>query len=1068
MLLLITGSLYSQTKNITGKITDAAGQVIPGATIRLKAYSGATGTSSDANGQFSIRGPQNSVLLISAVGYDQREVKTGGSSFLSIQLSQDAKSLAEVVVTGVGVATSKKKLGMAVESIGSENLPEVPTASIDQALVGKIPGAQISSVNGSPGAPVNILLRGINTIQGGTSPMILIDGVQMGATSLQMIDLSNIDRVEVIQGAAAGTIYGAQGANGVIQLFTKKGKMGAVAINYATSYGVNSLINSGHVHKARLHSFSTDANNNILDPSTGLPAVFGPDGTTNVAWAYSGAQWPSAMADPRNIADKLYNANFKYYDHFRQVFGNGYALNNSISLSGASQKSDFALTVSNNHTTDIVRGNGYNDRTNLTANMGTELAKGFRLRSVTELVYTKNTLNPAMYSGSSGLGSILGRFMNASPFVDLRHTLADGTYPIYITAGTVSANAVNPFYMEEYSKGINHNLDIIQNLDANLKVTRFVELDAKYGINYTMNHSRNTYYNQSENINAINTGWFLANYAPDNTGEIDDYSSSAVFQNFLASAFIKTDFQRDFQSRLPIQTSTQLSFDYRNSMSNQYYTYGVGLPTVPPYNIASTNNIGLSTDYTSPFVTYGYLVNQKIDLGNYAGVSGGFRTDYSSVFGGSHKPFTFPRADGYFAPSALNFWQDHKIGTLLPYFKVRAAYGEAGIQPNVFQNILALNSGHLGNALSYSTPGTVRNPDLQVETSKEFEAGTDFSIAFSKGGRWLSGLDASFSYWTRKTDNAIYAVSVPLSTGSTTEYENAIGLSSHGYQFQLNLPVLKSESFTWNFTTNFSHQTSVINSINGAANIILATSGGNTALSLSPGSKIGQIYGKKAFRSLDQKRQDGTSYIDKADYGKYEMVDGRVVDTATKGIQFTNESYSFGDPNPKFNVSFINSFTYKSFLSFAFQFDWIYGSHLYNQTNEWMYRDGISGDFDKPVTINGQHAAYTAYYRSAYSDMWGSQNGDRDGTHDYYYEGASFLRLRNVSIGLDFARLYNIKYFKKLQLVFTGRNILTVTKYSGFDPEISSGGSNSSYDRGVDQYSMPNNKTYAIGLNVGL
>jgi hypothetical protein len=192
------------------------------------------------------------------------------------------------------------------------------------------------------------------------------------------------------------------------------------------------------------------------------------------------------------------------------------------------------------------------------------------------------------------------------------------------------------------------------------------------------------------------------------------------------------------------------------------------------------------------------------------------------------------------------------------------------------------------------------------------------------------------------------------------------------------------------------------------------------------------------------------------------------VDTATKGIQFSAETYAFGDPNPKFNASFINAFSYKDFLTFSFQFDWVYGSHLYNQTKEWMYRDGIHGDFSKPITINGTTAAYTAYYGSAYSGSWGSLYGPgNNATKDYFYEDASFLRLRNVSLGFDLAKVMNIKYFKKLQLVFTGRNILTVTKYTGFDPEVSSGAVNSSFDRGVDHSTLPNTKSYMVGLNVG-
>jgi len=150
---------------------------------------------------------------------------------------------------------------------------------------------------------------------------------------------------------------------------------------------------------------------------------------------------------------------------------------------------------------------------------------------------------------------------------------------------------------------------------------------------------------------------------------------------------------------------------------------------------------------------------------------------------------------------------------------------------------------------------------------------------------------------------------------------------------------------------------------------------------------------------------------------QYTMVNGQVVNIATKQIQYTPDKYSLGDPNPKFNISFINSINYK-FVTLAFQLDWVSGSHLYNQTKEWMSRDGISGDFAKKVNIAGNVGAWSAYWSSPYYNILGSTHGgDNDGTRDYYYENASFLRLRNVSLAFDVARMTKVKYFKRLQLV---------------------------------------------------
>jgi hypothetical protein len=296
---------------------------------------------------------------------------------------------------------------------------------------------------------------------------------------------------------------------------------------------------------------------------------------------------------------------------------------------------------------------------------------------------------------------------------------------------------------------------------------------------------------------------------------------------------------------------------------------------------------------------------------------------------------------------------------------------------------------------------------------------------------------------------------------------NAIALSSNGIQFSLSVPVLSTKDFNWDFTTNWGKQTSMIDKVEGG-DIPLLSYAGSTGLALAAGRKIGELFGYKGLTSVGQLRADGTPFIAAADQGNYEIVNGKVVNTTTKAMYFSDEATSLGDPNPTFTSSFINNFTYKQAITFGFQFDWIQGAHLYNQTKEWMFRDGISSDFTKPITIGGQTGAWTAYYASAYYSLGATAKGvGNNVTKDFFYYDASFVRLRNVNIGIDFAKLTDMKWAKKAQLVLSGRNLLTFTKYDGLDPEISSGASNSSYDRGVDHSTIPNMKSFQISLNLG-
>jgi hypothetical protein len=335
----------------------------------------------------------------------------------------------------------------------------------------------------------------------------------------------------------------------------------------------------------------------------------------------------------------------------------------------------------------------------------------------------------------------------------------------------LSVNATNPFYVQQYNSGDDDKIDVIQSFGATYKVNRFVELDARYGLNYRTETAKWTYHNQSENINSeyydVWTSTFLngASLAPDNTGEIDNWHYTTTFQNFLATAYIKADAQKDLHMNIPLQSNTQISFDYRKNKYTEYDTYGTGLPLAPPINMSSTSVQSVITDFVQPFITYGYLVNEKLDIGDWGGVGGGFRSDYSSAFGGGSKPFTFPHVDGYLSLSSFDFWNSLK--QRIPYFKLRAAYGEAGIQPGAFDRYPTIAQGNLGSQLIYTLHTTGQNPDLNVEVSKEFEVGTDFTIALNKGNSWLSSINASFTYWKRTSENVIYAVSIAPSTGST-------------------------------------------------------------------------------------------------------------------------------------------------------------------------------------------------------------------------------------------------------------------------------------------------------------
>lgn len=1063
LMLCITNSAWAQTTEVTGKVTDATGLPIPNASVKEKGTK--NGVTANSAGVFTIKVKNNATLIISAIGFETHEV--AATPNVSVSMTADIKGLSEVVVTGTGAATTKRKLAIAVESISADKLPAAPTASIDQALVGKIAGAQISSVNGNPGQPTNILLRGINTLRSGTFPMILLDGIEVKATDFNSLDVNSIERIEVIQGAAAATLYGAQGANGVIQLFSKKGRNGKLNIDISSSIAQNSLLNVGNLHKANFHSLETDANNNVLG-GNGQPLVFDPALShyeENVIWN---------SLDPNNSNTKQYNKNLQYYDHFKMFSQNAYTYNNSISINGSRDKVDFNITASDSRQESVFTGNGKYNRSNFIANIGVEPIKNLKFRSLTQLVYTHNTL-----LDETGR-TIFYALNNSRPFANYAYKSPDGNYGAYFGDG-VGVNGYNPNYMFQYGHPDGNKVDVIQNFSANYKFLKYFEADVKYGLNYQNDQIRYLVDPQDNNLNADYWQYWLeggpsGGYSPRatwgdpqhnyETGEINIQNYRTTFQNFLPSLTVRLNLDKDFGIKLPITSTTYGAFDYRKNESTAYIEYGVDAPSFTPYTMANMATHKVVTDTRTPFVTYGYVVDEKLDWGEIGGISGGFRTDYSSAFGQGSKPFTFPHFGAYLRLSSFNFWNNGALGNIFPEFKLRSSYGKAGIQPGPFDRYVTLNTNSMGDNVAFVFKTTNPNPDLSVEVSRETEIGADLVIKGFKGA-WFNNFNLSGTYWDKQTDNAIWPSDAAPSTGTGSIIDNSFGLSAHGLQFSLNTSVYTSKNIKWNFTFNLSRQSSEISFVKDKP-VVLLSNAGSSGYVLEAGKKIGQLFGYFMLHAVDEiNPHTGDYYIPKAQQVDFAVAsNGWVVYSNPakpnyKQPYVTPDQYSFGDPNPKFNASFINEVTFSNWLTFGMQWDWVYRSHLYNQTKEWMYRDGIHGDYDNVISIGNSTGAWTAFYRGVYAQV------SRNGTKNYFYEDAGFGRLRNLSVGIDLAHFIKLNGLRRVQLVFTGRNIATITNYTGMDPEISSGSYNSAWDRGVDHNTVPNIKSYQLGLNLG-
>lgn len=1028
ILVLFISHAFAQSRIVTGTVTAKDDKLpIPGASVRLQGNQ--VGTTTGPDGKFSIKVPsENSVLVISFIGFTPQTMQVAGRSSINVSLSAVTNQLNEVVVTGVGTATEKRKVAIDVATVSPKDFAKSANVSVGQALIGQIAGAQVIQSSGKPGSGTQIILRGYTNLFS-SSPLILVDGVQVSDDVLDVLDPSNVDHIEVVKGSAGGMLYGSAGGNGVVQVFTKKGtRDGKLTIDISSKYSRDKVLQKNPL-QAQFHHFDTDASGNILDSEGNIVKA-----DSHGIW--SSPQEEAYSTDPTVQNNKPYK--LPVFDHTAQGYRVANTYTNSVSIRGGTQKTDYAFTASNLAQQDVY-SNNYN-RTNLGLNFGFSPVQGLTIRNNTQFIYThENLLNSGRFN-----------LVNSYPFIDFK--FIDPSTGLLVVKPSNDIDGNNPLSEKDYHSISNNTPRLVENISANYKFPRFLELDYKYSLDYKTTDGYEYYKNQLNSFQDVS--WGPAN------GQITDRYRNLKKEYGIASVYLHTDFKNDFHSSLPIKTTTQFSYDFAKETFRYFFAQGTGLTPYPPVNItgAATKTTGdFDGDY-KPYekLTYGFLVNQTIEYANLFGITGGFRSDYSSVFGGQSKPFTYPRGTIFFNPSEL--FSNH---TLVTNWKVRAAYGEAGVQPRVYDNQLILDVANIGPTGSNLSNQTVsRNAFLQVQVTKELEIGTD--VTFTPfNGQWLSQLSLSGSYWNRKSNNDVQNAPVAPSTGFLSVVDNLVSLKSHGIDLSLDASGYKSDNFTWDLGLRFATSKTFISKISNGLPIY------SGVFTLTQDQQLGTLWGQTPLHSIDQLKPDGTRYISTTDAPNYTLVDGNVVDTRTNRAMITasNDQSNIGNTNPTFTSSMFNRFTFFKKLSVAVQFDWNHGNKIYNQTRQWLYRDRLSKDFDKPVTIAGKTGAFVNYYDSYYNTL---------NPVSWFVEDGSFVRLRDASISYDLTEVVKQKWLRSLVVTVSGHNLLTFTKYSGLDPE-NTGVTNSqgaglenlgSY-RGVDYYGQPNVRSYQFSLNIG-
>lgn len=1082
LAILMAGTTFSSTilaqvGSLSGVVQEnSTDELLAGASIFIEELE--RGTTSNTEGQYSLSNIPVGTYTISTrfLGFKtvtQTVVISEGLNLLDIVLELDVVGFDEVVVTGTGSAVSKKKLAMDVASVDEQSLQKVPAYTLGSSLSGKIAGSTITP-NGAPGAPSSIVLRGINTM-GTSRPMILIDGVEIDASSvasgsgndrysrLSDIDFGNVERIEVVKGAAASTLYGAQGANGVIQIFTKSGTNGQTRINASTTWSFDQLDQSRSVNKAtNFHAYPTDADGNInglaFNSDTGVWTVPATEANSTTDQPFTNYNDGNGNAVPLTIYDN-------YLDEFYQT---GISQNHQLSISGGDDVTTYLISGSFLGQEGIERDVNF-ERSSFRLNTTTKLREDLTLSLKTNYV---NSDREGITESGDNIESGLNNLLTTQAFINPLWQDDNGFFATKFTSGSVSTNGLFFKQVQELNTNSNRFLG-----NANLKYSpnRFIQVDYKFGLD--------GYYSEFNRIQD-NVTLFEDPNTDDNEVVVlnpDGFSQrigrTNYFYNSIVDVLLKSNLDKDFSLGLPVETTTLFKFDWRRNDFTRTTAQSDGLPAGLPLTTIRAGSTDISDEFQSTFITYGFLINQRFDIDDYAGFSAGVRADKSSAFGEAAELSYFPRADAYVRVSGLELWES--VSSFIPEFKLRVAYGEAGTQPGAFDRFITLNQGNIGVSGTFNTPATSSNFAIVEEESSELELGTDLS--FDLGDTWFQAIGISATYWNRNNNGVIQSLAVAPSTGSQAVLDNTIDLEATGFDLGINSLVYSSNNFNWLTNLNFGTSSSKVANISNGEDLILSVSN-NFDFIFREGERYGVFFGFNPVSSIDEiNPETNDRYIPVEEEANYVTVDGAIVNRFSKRIQFRSEREKIGDPTPDFSLSFRNDFTIKGNLEIVFQLDWVHGFDILNGTKWWMFNGGTHEEFEEKVLIDGDEVVGQQIYdnNGVLLPQVARVNGDepqawrnyhaskRSNLTPYFVEDGSFVKLRELSINYDLTNLVGTSAIRSLRVGVTGRNLLTLTGYSGFDPEVSQANEDSRF-RGVDLFTYPNYRTFSFNVSLGL